>query len=300
MTIKIRGYSGAGDFHAISDFLIANYLPDNADGNWLQPRWEYMHFHPDIMRSIDAMKIGIWEDGGRIVAVAHPESHPGEVFLEIHPRYTGLKPEMLDYAEQHLCGADKQGRKFVHLFVYDTDAETLSIVKERGYQAREVTPYDFLSAYTIPAVFPAISLPEGFTLISLHNEYDPDKALRVLWRGFNHPGEPPADAVPLPESLRAAPNHRSDLDIAARAPNGDYAAYCGMWYVPAKRYAYVEPVATDPDYRLRGLARAAILEGVRRCGRLGAEVAYVTTGIPVYGQIGFRRVRSNHWWEKRW
>lgn len=38
---------------------------------------------------------------------------------------------------------------------------------------------------------------------------------------------------------------------------------------------YVEPVATDPDYRRMDLGKAAVLEGIRRCGELGAEVAYV-------------------------
>jgi len=35
------------------------------------------------------------------------------------------------------------------------------------------------------------SLPEGFRIVSMAEECDPRKYNRVLWRGFDHPGEPP-------------------------------------------------------------------------------------------------------------
>ena len=74
------------------------------------------------------------------------------------------------------------------------------------------------------------------------------------------------------------------------APDGAFASYCGIWYEPVHRIAYMEPVATDPDYRRMGLGRAAVLEGVRRCGVEGATVAYVGTGMHIYRSIGFRRM----------
>ena len=298
MSIKLRNYSGGKDFQAISDFLTANYQPDNTDGNWLQPRWEYMHFRSDIICKVDPGKIGIWEDNNKIVGVAHPEEYDGELYLQIHPEYGFLKEKMLEYAERHLSGIDKQGKRFIRLFVYDTDNELIDIVKKRGYQAKEQTEDDYLSRYIIPDVFPGISLPTGFKLKSVQGENDPYKVQRVLYRGFNHPGEPPADQLSVWKTIQAAPHYRRDTNIVIEAPNGDYAAYCGMWYVPANRFGYVEPVATDPDYRLLGLARAAVLEGVRRCGLLGAKMAYVTTGKAFYGRIGFKIISANHWWQK--
>jgi GNAT superfamily N-acetyltransferase len=206
---------------------------------------------------------------------------------------------MLDYAENYLYGIDDRGRKFINLFIYDTDVELISIVKPRGYIAREPTPGDFLSQYSIREEFPEIHLPDGFQLKDLGQDNNLIKVQRVLWRGFNHPGEPPEDRYSVWVMLETAPNFRRDLNLIVEAPNIDFVSYCGMWYVAAKRYCYVEPVATDPNYRLKGLARAVVLEGIRRCGLLGAKVAYVTTGIPVYEHIGFKRIRSNHWWRKR-
>jgi predicted N-acetyltransferase YhbS len=298
MSIKLRNYSGEKDFKAISDFLISNYQPDNADGNWLEPRWEYMHFRSDIIGKIDTGKIGIWEDNNKIVGAAHPEEFAGELFLQIHPESGFLKAKMLDYAEHTLFGVDKQGKKFIIAFVYDTDKELIEIIKHRGYQPIATTDDDYLSQYSIPEVFPEIQLPDGFKLKSVQEENNPEKVQRLLWRGFDHKGEPPTEQISVWETIQDAPNYRRDTNIIVEAPNGDYAAYCGLWYVPENRYGYVEPVATDPNYRKLGLGRAAVLEGIQRCGLSGAKTAYVTTGNLFYANIGFKRIRSSHRWRK--
>lgn len=69
-----------------------------------------------------------------------------------------------------------------------------------------------------------------------------------------------------------------------------------MWYEPVNKIAYVEPVATDPDFRRMGLGKAAVWEGIRRCGVLGATVAYVGSDQEFYKAIGFtKRFDSNCW-----
>ncbi len=52
------------------------------------------------------------------------------------------------------------------------------------------------------------------------------------------------------------PNVDLNLKVAAVAPDGTFAAYCGMWYDPEAGYAVIEPVATDPKYRKMGLGKA--------------------------------------------
>ncbi len=99
--------------------------------------------------------------------------------------------------------------------------------------------------------------------------------------------------------MQSAPNYRKDLNIGAQAPNGDFAAYCGMWYLSAHRLGYVEPVATDPDYRRMGLGRAAVLEGIRRCGELDATVAVVGSSQAFYLSFGFAVVSNLYPWTTR-
>jgi hypothetical protein len=56
--------------------------------------------------------------------------------------------------------------------------------------------------------------------------------------------------------MQSAPNYRKDLNVVVEAPDGNFVSYCGVWYEPENALAYVEPVATDPDYldlpRFRG------------------------------------------------
>lgn len=296
MTIQFRHYRDPEDYQRISDFLVAHYQPDNQDGNWVEPAWEYMHAHPALDRSILG-KIGVWEDAGQIVAVAHYESCLGEAFFQVDPAYRFLRPEMLDYAEAHL--AQNDGKPVLQAYVNDNDPEFLTLVKARGYQKNPDGTRQ-MCRLVIPAPFPTIQLPAGFQLKSLADECDWAKVNRVLWRGFDHAGEPPASAEDL-DSRRTmfdTPKARRDLKIVVVAPNGEFAAFCGMFYEPTCRYAYVEPVATDPDFRRMGLGKAAVLEGIRRCAALGATVAYVGNDLPIYRSVGFTKVYNSECWVK--
>jgi GNAT superfamily N-acetyltransferase len=298
MSIKFRPYNDPDDYRLVDNFLIEHYKPGNADGNWLEPAWEYMHAHPYLDRA-SLGKIGIWEDDGTIVGVATYESRVGEAFFEFHPDYGYLKRDMLEYAEKNLFGTGEDGRKFLHAFVNDIDAELTSLVKARGYEKDE-TETRTMTQFVIPAPFPAITLPDGFCLKSLADDCDWVKVNRVIWRGFNHQGDPPAGAEDL-ESRRKlfeTPSARRDLKIAVQAPNGNFVAFCGVFYEPNNHFAYVEPVATDPDYRRMGLGKAAVMEGLRRCGALGATVAYVGNDLPIYRAVGFKQVYNCECWVK--
>jgi len=111
MSIKLRHYNNPADYDLIGNFLVEHYKPENADGNWIQPAWEYMHGHPYLDKT-SLEKIGIWEDDGMIVAVAHYESRLGEAFFQFHPDYKHLMHEMLDYAEEQLYGTSMDGKFF--------------------------------------------------------------------------------------------------------------------------------------------------------------------------------------------
>lgn len=94
------------------------------------------------------------------------------------------------------------------------------------------------------------------------------------------------------------PSGRRDLKIVVVAPTGDFVSFCGMFYEPSQQFAYVEPVATDPTYRRLGLGKAAVLEGIRRCGLLGARNAYVGSDQEFYQALGFTKVFNSECWLK--
>jgi len=204
---------------------------------------------------------------------------------------------MLACAEDILAGTDNEGKRYLRVFVNPFDSAFEEFVASHGYQ-QDTQGHRPMSTFQIPSPFPPIRLPEGFRLKSLADENDLRKICRVLHRGFDHPGELPEDGIEGIRRMQSGPSFREDLTIVVEAPTGDFVSYCGMWYDPVNQYGYVEPVATDPHYRRRGLGQAAVLEGIRRCGELGATVTYVATDKPFYLSFGFQRQFTITCWFK--
>jgi len=296
MSITVRPYKYPEDFCLVGQFLVETYQAEGRHRNWLQPRWEYMHYHP-LLDESSLDKIGIWQDAGEIVGVVHHEHHMGEVYFEQSPGYSYLRKGMLEYAQEHLC-RDADGGRLVQVFIDGTDDEFKAIAEDMGFQKDE-NRQEEMSQLRITESFPSIDVPEGFRLTSLKDDNDLNKIHRVLHRGFDHPGEPPEEGIAGRRKMQSAPNFRKDLTVVVEASDGRFVSFCGMWYESTNRVAYVEPVATDPDYRRKGLGSAAVLEGVRRCGELGATVAFVGSGQAFYRSMGFRKAYTQFLWNKR-
>jgi len=296
MGVTVRHYDHEADYERVGLFLVRTYRTSGGHINWVQPRWEYMHYHPYI-ENVDLRVIGVWEMDGEIVGVVHPEHHMGTAYFEIHPEHGELKEGMLGYAEEEISGVN-DGERSLRVYINDQDAEFQRLALARGYE--KTGGSEPMSHLPIPDPFPPVPVPEGFQLKSLAEENDLRKLNRVLWRGFGHGDEPPSDGIEDREFMQSAPNYRKDLNVVVEAPDGNFASYCGMWYEPVNELAYVEPVATDPAYRRLGLGRAAVMEGVRRCGALGAQVACVGTAMPFYLALGFRQVYDRSAWERSW
>jgi predicted N-acetyltransferase YhbS len=204
---------------------------------------------------------------------------------------------MLDYAEQHLSGTTPEGQHYLQAYVNDIDPEFEALVRSRGYQ-RSADSDRPTSMLRLPDPFPEIRLPEGYQLKSLQEENNLQKINRVLWRGFNHPGELPEDGIEGRRKMQSAEEFRKDLNMVVAAPDGNFVAYAGLWLDPVNRIAVVEPVATDPAFRRLGLGKAAVLEGIRRCGELGAAVAYVGSDQEFYRAMGFEKIYTSRCWMK--
>ena len=296
MRAMVRRYEHDRDYERVGRFLLTTYGTGSGHVNWLQPRWEYMHYHP-LVCELDLTLIGVWEAGGLIVGVVHPEHTLGTAYVQIDPEWYELKEEMLTYAEEHLSASDNGVRR-LRVYINDHDVEFQRVAAGMGYlKGRDCEP---MSRLKLAEGLAVVSLPAGFRLMSLTESNDLRQVHRVLWRGFNHQGDPREDGIGGRVFMQSAPNFRKDLNIVVLAPNGAYVSYCGMWYEAVHRVAYVEPVATDPEFRRIGLARAAVLEGVRRCADRGATVAYVGSDRPFYRSLGFRQVYNRSAWEREW
>ena len=293
MAVTFRNYTPEPlfgvDYHLVRDFLLRlNHH------NYPFGRWDWMVTHGYLDKS-GLPKIGLWLEDGRVVALATFDCGLGEAWLLADGAHGGLLEEMLPYAREAFA---RDGR--FRLSVPDGDDALQGVAARNGFFPTQEKECD--------AVFPVVpgstgyTLPAGFSITSMADTFDLRKYGEVLWKGFNHEANGEGPFVWQEEDrlkwelgfLR--PNVDLSLKIAVVAPNGAFAAYCGMWWDRASADALVEPVATDPAYRRMGLGRAAVLEGIRRCAVLGAKRAFVGSSQQFYYSIGFRPFATSTWW----
>jgi len=296
MGVKFRNYTKqAGiteDYYKVREFFIKLGYDQ-----FSYARWDWMATHSYLDKA-SVRKIGIWEDNGAVAGIATFDTILGNTYCLTLPGYCGLKEEMLRFAEENLSSND-----YFAIVIPDNDIFFQDIAARSGYIATGDREYD--AAFYIDRTSTSYDLPEGFHITSLKDKLDLYQYRRVLWKGFNHEinGEGPfsfsrKDEFGAKEEM-IRPYVDLSLKVAVVSPEGNFVSYCGMWYDREAGYAVVEPVATDPDYRRMGLGKAAVLEGIRRVGLLGAKVAYVGSSQQFYYNIGFRPYASSTVWKKR-
>ena len=171
------------------------------------------------------------------------------------------------------------------------DAVLCRMLREKGFEKKHKCgsvlsldlsnslEYDMPDAYTMS--------PRGFAA-------DPWQYQLAIHRGFDNDGIPEKweDAF-----LKRIPHGNEDLKTFAIAHN-EYCAHCGLWYTTGVT-AYVEPVATVPEHRKQGLAKAAVYEACTRAKALGAKRAIVLSDQEFYYRIGFTLSSEAYAWGKK-
>lgn len=293
MSLAFRNYKLLSDFEPVCGFLRQNFTKYQQNGNFQQPYWEYAHTHPCFNHKL-THRFGIWEEDGQIVAVASYEMDLGECFMNTKLGYEYLKPTLLNYAEKELCKVI-DGKNKLDVYVYDYEIELREFLIKKGYKNLGPIP---LTVFRYEKGFLDRKLPEGFSIISLEDENDFKKINDVLWKGFDH-GDEPDDDWDCRRLMQSGPHFRKDLTTIIKAPNGEYACFAGMWLDGVNDYAYLEPLATDPRYRRRGLATIALTEAMKKTMKFGATYCF-GGNREFYHDIGFETVCHREMWTKEW
>jgi mycothiol synthase len=98
--------------------------------------------------------------------------------------------------------------------------------------------------------------------------------------------------------LMRLPGYDHELDVVAVAPDGKIAAYVNGWVDPVNHIGDFGPVGARQAYRRQGLAKAVLLECLRRMQARGMERVSVSTGLTnepaqrLYESVGFKPVNK--------
>jgi mycothiol synthase len=305
MDTHTRPYAGAEDFLRIRDFLKANLYAFEKPVNWGMERWNWARFHPSVFHDGDPERtrsciaywessVTIWEDStGTIVGVTNTERPvPNrDIYFQRTPAFDHLLPQMLDRAQARIADGAVDA---LRVEAYEHDRPLLEELERRGY-TKDPDSRNFWAEYPITAV-PEIRVPRRFCVSSMAEGGSPAERCKVQGLGFNHP-DPREWTKPAEyREVQRAPDYRPELDLFTIAPNGEYASCCIVWYDAVNRTAFFEPVCTDGRYRLRGLGRAVIEEGIRRVERLGAVRALVGSSQEFYRRVGFAMNLQTYTW----
>ena len=141
----------------------------------------------------------------------------------------------------------------------------------------------------------SFQLPQGFYFNASDSKIDTWQWRLVIHRGFNHEGIP---QEPSGETVKAEKHLEIPEYIKVFAiRDGEYAAHCGVWYNGGNT-AYIEPVATVPEHRGKGLGRAVVYEAVNRAKEQGAKRAIVLLDQDFYKRLGMTKSSKVGTWVK--
>jgi ribosomal protein S18 acetylase RimI-like enzyme len=201
---------------------------------------------------------------------------------------------MLDFAEDRLRNRE---RNLLAIPIYDHDEGFQAVVRARGYQRNDqYTLWD--SVYTVREDLPKPRLPAGYRLQSMADDNDLERRRKAFGLGFDHLDPKDWPSLLSNQELQKAPDYRPELDLYVVAPDGAFVSFCIAWWDERNRIASLEPVGTVAEYRRQGLARAVVLEAIRRVAARGVERVFVGSNQAFYLSIGFALAYAAHHWKR--
>ena len=288
MEYRIERYKNCQRFNeqyeSIYQFLLeAEKLEYNEHFHW--GRFEWMHAHSyldeDKLTSIAMFK----DENGTIVGLTtYDTGYDDRVYL-IH---TSSDKMLLEYMVDTILEAEGDGAV---IKANSNDTVICQILQEKGFEKKHRCACILSLDLSNPLEY---SIPDVYTMSPQGCVADPWQYQLVIHKGFGNEGIPERWDD---EFLKRIPHVNEDLKTFAIA-NNEYCAHCGLWYSTGNT-AYVEPVATVPEHRKQGLAKAVVYEACTRANAFGAKRAIVISDQEFYFRIGFILSSEVYDWERK-
>jgi mycothiol synthase len=294
--LRSRPYANDSDLLRMLDLLTAGWAagpphPCDHVGDLL---WSFRNVL-DPTRNIR-----LWEDAaGQPVGFAKVDPPEGDVLVQASPAAAdrGLADERFDWATDRLRHAARDEGRSARVWsqAADDDAGKMAFLEARGF-VRD--PRSFVDLFRpLDGEIAVPELPAGFALRSLAGAAEVPAYVAMHRDAWSTWG-PSSYTVEAHHRLMRLPGYEFALTPVAVAPNGTLAASCICWLDPLNRIGEIEPLGTRPAYRHRGLARAIVLDALRRMqarGMATARILSANANLParrLYESLGFHPARE--------
>jgi hypothetical protein len=274
---KIKQYPKDQSYHETFFEVILFLNKQNEKGKFIFFHWsrfEWMFARANFKEE-DLSQITLFYKDEVLVGALIFEDEPG-VFFVIYEDDIKLKEVITNYLFEKQIHDD---------LIIPNDLEMIKILEKNQYiQTDWIDP---VTRFSIDKV--DIMETPNYQIKSLLEDYRLDQIHYALWRGFNH-GD---DVIYSDENIKSrkqmtsSPNFKKHHTYVAIHEN-QYVSYAGIWYMEGSHSALIEPVATVPEHRQKGLARSCIYHAIMAARKDGATDIYVGSNRSVYLNMGFK------------
>lgn len=225
--------------------------------------------------------IFLWDDPdrpGELAAWAYLSPGWNAFDLFIHPGWRSKQwiDTLSQWTTQRLEELNQtNGAKQIRtLWISPHDQLSVECLERLGFQMTDTTNLDL--ERSVVELIPEIELPGGFQIRPLAGESELPQRATAQHAVFGSSLELDRYIERYRRFMRSAA-YTDALDLVVLTPDNQVAAFSIWWLDPVNRLGHLEPLGTHPAFQRQGLARALILEGLRRMQAAGMTRVNVCT-----------------------
>lgn len=271
-----RMYANSDDLQRMIDFLAAVRQPGH-----ISDYPGIVDLHEAMVQESIQRATRLWFDSKeRMIAFAWVDSYNNLQFeVDFTASDLTLENQIVDWGEACIQRAarSQDNPATLDASCRSDNLQRIAFLERHGFVRQEVQSLHLARDLSLPIEAPV--LPQGFSIGHVLGEHEVDALVALHRAAFG------SENMTVEERLAMmhVPDYEPELDLLAMAPNGRYAAtcFCSISREENERsgqlVGYADPIATHPDFQMRGLAKALLLTGLQELKARGMQIAVTGT-----------------------
>ncbi|MGB3494015.1 MAG: GNAT family N-acetyltransferase [Elainellaceae cyanobacterium] len=306
-----RAFEAGSDLQAIADLINTCHKADQIERYTSIASLEADFKHPNLDLARD---VRVWEDGDRqIVAFAGlwmaAETHDpleGDLWFQLHPRvrHAGVPAQLLTWAEARMrqIGSDRGVAVNLRGSSRESQIDRIRFFEANGFKADRWFHTMGRSLVNSPLAQP--QMPDGFTVRPVQALKEAEAWVEMFNQSFiDHWNHHDLTLEDYYHEVEQDPEYKPELDLVAIAPDGTLAGFCVAAIDTADnqqrhcREGWINLLGTRRGFRLMGLGRALLLQGLQCLQQHGMDYAKIgvdsqnpNQAFALYESAGFRHL----------